>query len=96
MTREEAIKLAKTEWWKYTDAETIVAFQLYEEKLCMPFTDFHKAIEKVLGRPVFSHELAFVDRLRIEHKGGKPKPTFEEIVELIPEEKRLLLVIKDK
>ena len=94
--REQAIKLAKTEWWKHVDAETIVAFQLYEDMLCMNFSDFHEAVEKVLDRPVFTHEFAYPDKLREEHQGDRSKPTFEEIMDLIPEEKRLIAVMDDK
>ena len=47
-------------------AEEIVAFQLYEERLCMPFPLFHKAVEEALGRPVYTHEFAGVENLRQE------------------------------
>ena len=43
-----------------------MAFQLYEERLCMPFPLFHKAVEEALGRPVYTHEFAGVENLRQE------------------------------
>lgn len=58
MTREEAVKLADSKWYETKTAEEIVDFQLYEERLCMPFPLFHKAVEEALGRPVFTHEFA--------------------------------------
>ena len=66
MTREEAVKLAESKWYEKQTAEEIVAFQLYEERLCMPFPLFHKAAEEALGRPVFTHEFAGVEKLQKE------------------------------
>jgi hypothetical protein len=78
MDREEAIKLGKTEWWKEASPKQIVDFQLYEDRLCMPFSEYQKAIEKVLGRPVFTHEFAIPENLQREYEGKDPKPTLEE------------------
>ena len=91
MTREQAIKLAATGWWKDRTPEDIVGFQLFEELLCMDFGDFHQAVEKALGRPVFTHEFAFADDLRKEFLKDKPAPTFEEIIGLIPKDKLLVI-----
>jgi len=74
-------------------------FQLFEDRLCMPFAVFHEAMEKALERPVFTHEFALnYDGLCRELLGEQPAPTFEEIMDLIPAEKRVLLVLdaKDK
>lgn len=66
MTREEAVKMADSKWYELKTAEEIVKFQLYEERLCMPFSLFHKAIEEVLVRPVYTHEFACVKNLQKE------------------------------
>ena len=92
MTKEQAIELAKTGWWKTASPETIVSFQLFEERLCMDFPDFHEAVEKVLGRPVFTHEFVYSDNLKKEFLGEKPAPSMEEIINLIPEANRILVV----
>jgi hypothetical protein len=34
----------------------------YTGILAGPFTDFHEYAEEVLGRPVFVHEFAFIDK----------------------------------
>lgn len=94
LTKEEAIKLVETKWWEGADNYNIVKFQLFTDKLCMPFDVFHEAIESVLNRPVFTHEFAYVDDLRKEFLGEKQTPTFEEIINLIPKEKRLFIVVK--
>ena len=72
MEKEDAIKLAESGWWKDLPADVIVAFQLYERRLCMDFGDFHKAVEESLGRPVWTHEFADVEGLRAEFEGKRP------------------------
>ncbi len=92
LTQEEAIALSKTEFWKDMSLRERAEFQLFEDRLCMPFDVFHEAIEKTLGRPVMTHEFAFIDQIRREFLGQKPSPTFQEILELIPADKRVVLV----
>ena len=86
MELEEAVALYDSEFWKDMTYRERATFQLFEERLCMPFDVFHEAIEKTLGRPVFTHEFAF-DGIKKEFLGEKPAPTFEEIIGLIPEKK---------
>ena len=92
MTKNEAIKLAETEWWKGLPADVITGFQLFEELLCMPFGEFHKAVEQSLDRPVFTHEFAY-GHLQKEFLGTKEKMTLTEILQLIPENKRIVVVM---
>jgi hypothetical protein len=101
MTKEAAMTLAESRWWDSpnVDNETIVRFQLFEDKLCMDFSQFHRAIESVLGREVFTHEFAFVNEtngLKAEYLGGAEPPTFKEIMNLIPEDKRVLVVLDNE
>lgn len=91
LTQEQAIELAKSEVWKYWDFEQKVRFQLFQRRLCMPFDVFHEAIEKVLGRPVWTHEFINHDSMVLEYLGEKPAPTFDEICDMIPAEKRIIL-----
>ena len=49
-------------------------------------------MEAVLGRPVFTHEFAFKEKLQGELGGEKEAPTFEEILALIPEGKRVAVI----
>jgi len=88
MNKQQAIKLYKTKFWKDMTAESIVRFQLFEKKLCMPFGVFHEAVEKVLKRPVWTHEFGMNnDGLKKEFLGSKKPPTMKEIIGLIPEKK---------
>ena len=92
LTREQAIAFCDNKLYEGMTSRQIAEFQMEQDLLCMPFDVFHKAMEEILGRPVFTHEFAFRDSLRKELLGEKPSPTFEEIVNLIPEQKRVLII----
>ena len=93
LTYEQAVELVNSEWWKECSPEKIVEFQLFTVRLCMPFDLFHEAMEKVLDRPVWTHEFAFAEQLQAEFLKEKPAPSFQEILELIPEEKRVVICV---
>lgn len=93
LTKEEAIVLAETKWWEGASDEDIVRFQMFQDKLCMDWSRFRQAVEAVAGRPVWTHEFAFRDRLVAELYGDAPTPTLEEIIGLIPEEKRIIIAL---
>ncbi len=58
----------------------------------MPFPVFHEALEKAVGRPVWTHEFGLnLDGLKREMLGAAPAPTFEEIVALVPVEHRIII-----
>lgn len=95
LTKEEAIAFAESGVWKEWTNEQIVRFQLFQDKMCMPFSRFHEAIEDVLGMSIWTHEFAFIDEIKKEYLGVKAAPTFEEIINLIPEEKRLIIGIQE-
>lgn len=93
LTREEAIAFGESKVYEGWTDRQIAEFQMEQSKLCVPFDVFHRAIEKALGRPVFTHEFVFnYEELRKELYGEKEPPTFEEIIRLIPEEKRILII----
>ena len=94
MTKEQAIKLFESNFWEDMSQREIAEFQLLESRLCMPFDIFHKAIEEALGRPVYTHEFG-LDRegLIEEFYGARPRKTLEEIINMIPEEKRIVLIV---
>jgi len=91
LTQEQAIAMAKSNIWKTWSAEQVVRFQMFQHRLCMDFSHFHKCVEEVLGRPVFTHEFGFRDEMVKEYLGDKDAPTFEDIINLIPQEKRLII-----
>ena len=71
MIKGQAIELCNSGWWKEKTAREIVEFQLYENKLCMPFDEFHKAITEALGRSVWTHEFADQKGLQAEYEGKR-------------------------
>jgi hypothetical protein len=93
LTKEQAIAFYDNKLYENMTLKQRAEFQLEQDRLCMPFDIFHEAIEKTLDRPVFTHEFAFRDELRKELYGKKESPTFEEIIELIPKEKRALIML---
>lgn len=92
MTEQEAIELAKSGFWQDMDHETRFRFQINEQRLCMPFDVFQQAAEETLGRSVWTHEFAKPELLWKEYAGERSRPTMQEIIDMIPTEKRLLIV----
>lgn len=85
LTKEQAITLWESKFWETMSYREKATFQLFEPLLCMPFGIFHEAIEKTLGRPVFTHEFALnLNGLKDELLGNRTAPTLEEIINLIP------------
>ena len=92
MNKDQALALVATKWWEGKSARSICMFQLFEERLCMPFDLFHKAVEDALGRPVWTHEFANQDALQKQLMGELPAPTMQEIFDMIPEAKRIIVI----
>ena len=95
LTKEQALKIYNSGAWKTWSDEQIVRLQLYQDRLCVDFGRFHEAVEKVLGRGVWTHEFAFPQSLRDEYEQKKPAPTFEEIFGLLPPEKTILVIASE-
>lgn len=92
MTKEQAIALADSGWWEALSHEERALFQMFEPLLCMPFAVFHEAVEKTLSRPVFTHEFGMnADGLKKELLGEKAPPSMEDILNMIPADKRLIV-----
>lgn len=90
--KEKAVELAESHWWELCDHREIAEFQLFTVELCCPFPVFHEAVEKSLGRPVFSHEFGLdYDGIVKEFLGEREAPTLSEVLDLIPEEKRFIV-----
>jgi hypothetical protein len=90
--REKAIALADSHWWELCTAREAAEFQLFTAEPCMPFWEFHRVLTESLGRPVWTHELGLnYDGIVAEFLGERPAPTMEEIIGLIPPEKRVIV-----
>lgn len=88
----KALELYDTKWWVGQPARDVATFQLFTAELCMPFGDFHAAIEEALGRPIQTIEFAFnFQGIAAELLGEKEAPTMQEVMNLIPEDKRIIV-----
>jgi len=93
LTKEKAIELYNSKFWENMTHRERAVFQMNEPRLCMPFEVFHEAMEKAIGRPVFTHEFGLnYDGLFNELMNGAPVPSFEDVMNLIPAEKRVIVV----
>ena len=94
LTREQAIAFSQSKIWESWTDEQIVRLQLFQEKLCVPFNRFHEAITNVLNRDVYTHEFGLnYEGIVMEYLGVKDPPTLDEIIRLIPEDKRIVIGI---
>jgi hypothetical protein len=90
--KENAIELYNSNWWEGLSYREIAGVQLFTTELCCPFDIFHEAVQKSLGRPVFTHEFGLnYQGICKEFLGEKEPPTMEEIISLIPEQKRIVI-----
>lgn len=99
MTREEAIAIAESGEWQEWSSERIVSTFLFQGgRLFLPLDDLYEALEKAFGRPVYTHELmeSNIDNLIDEFSKDREPPTQEEIIELIPEEKRIVIDLSEE
>jgi hypothetical protein len=95
LTKDQAIAFYHSNVWLDWDAERIVRFQLFQKKLCMPLGVFYKAITEVLGRPIYSHEFAFRDAIVEEYLGVRPMPSLQEVLNLAPAYKCIVVGMDD-
>jgi hypothetical protein len=90
--KEKAIQLYNSNWWEGLSYREIAEFQLFTTELCCPFDVFHEAVEKSLGRPVFTHEFGLnYQGICKEFLGEKESPTMDEILNLIPQENLIVI-----
>jgi len=92
ISEKQVIRLYESKFWKKLTREQIAKFQLFEDRLCVPFDIFHAALEKTLGRPIWTQEFALNRKgLMKELMQGATPPTFQEIMEMIPVNKRIIV-----
>jgi len=89
----QAIALRNSNWWQSMESKDIVKFQLFIGELSMPFNILHTLTEAVLGRPIYPYEFGPDGRLQQEFLDlfSEPMPSFDELVLLLPDNKKALL-----
>jgi len=94
LTTEQAIAYHDSGAWKKLTAYQRASWQLGQDCLCMPFDVFHKAMKDALGRPVWTHEFGLNrEGLKAELENRAPRPTFDDVMNLIPTEKLIILEV---
>jgi hypothetical protein len=71
LTKDQAIVMFESKEYESWSARQIVEFQLFQSRLCMPFSVFQGAVESVFGRPVLTHEFSNKGKLQDEFKNLK-------------------------
>lgn len=92
LTREQAVALYDSGFWRYLNLEERAYFQLSEYRLCMPFPVFQEALEVCLQRQVAAGEYLRPKLLLRELSEGRPPKAKEQVLELVPPNERPLLV----
>lgn len=77
---------------KMTGEERLAEFNRWGDTLEISFTQFHKRINQIFGRGVFTHEMVIsnMTNLRTELLLGI-HPSMDDIIEMIPVEKRIII-----
>lgn len=83
-SREEAIDMGSSRRWEALTLPERGLLQLRQDLLCMDMPAFYEGIAALLGRPVYTHELAKPDLLWEEYLGLREKPSFADIVGKLP------------
>lgn len=92
LTEEQSKAFAENGDWEQLSLKERAEFQLYQNRLAMPFGEFHAATEHALGRPVYTHEFADPQSLRDELIGIVGQPSFAEILGKLPAGKPVLVI----
>lgn len=64
-------KYGNNRWWDADDLRILAYYQLQEEILMVPFAEFHKGVEQLLGRPVWTHEFGSIGILDLIEESEK-------------------------
>ena len=91
LTRQQATALYESSFWESLAYVERARFQLSEDRLCMPFDVFLDAVERSLGRAVTVGEFLDSKSLLSEITGERRPLGIDELLELVPEKKRVLL-----
>ena len=75
-----------------TSQERVKEMKLWKGSLEIPFSMLHERIEALLGRSVWTHEMGLNWEDLVVEAGTREHPNIASILDLIPEEKRLVVV----
>lgn len=91
LTKEQAIELGNSKWWRYVNNASIAAFQLTQETLCCPILVYKDALSRTLGRNVYTHELVEPELLIREMNREIKTPSVDEIIAMLTYDKTAVI-----
>jgi hypothetical protein len=94
LNEQEAYSFAKNGVWKKLNDLERAWFQLYQTRLAMPISEYHRCMEILLDRPVYNYELYDQEPLKAEVI-TKQKPTFQQVFSKIPRDKIIMVIETD-
>ena len=80
MSENEAIAVAKTQWWIDIGIVKAAWLQLHQRRPCMPPAEFHKGVELLLGRSVLIDEILSNQQALINEVLAGNSPSLHEIM----------------
>ncbi len=90
--KQNAIAMAESGWWEGMNVKKAAMIAITTQELCCPVSVFFRLLSDALNRPVYTHEMVWgYKNLYLELIGEKDPPNLEEIINLIPEEKRIVI-----
>ena len=96
MTKEQAISFHDSGAWKHLGFRARAELGMSQQLLCMPFSVLHEALEKTIGRPVYTHEFGINwQGLYDEVFNEGESPSLKEIIEMLPGKEAGMIVIDD-
>ena len=73
LSKDEASALYDSGWWKDKTPQEILDVQLFERRLIMPFCEFQKAVEDVLGENLATYAFADAGALQRMYTAAKAR-----------------------
>jgi hypothetical protein len=87
---EQPIKPTRTDLMSGDDRA--IEMEKLGGKLSIPFDLVHVRIEQLVGRGVYTHEMGLNWKGLVEESRERNHPTIEQIIDLIPAEKRIIII----
>lgn len=92
MSKETAVAIHDSGAWRKLGIVERAKLQLQQPRLCMPFSEFHKAVEQSIGRPVWTHEFIEPKSLLAEIEPCNKRATLADVLGKLPTDKTVVCV----
>ena len=92
LTKEQALEFNDSKKYEAMSDREKAEFQIMQDRLCMPFSVFHEAVTKTIGRDVYTHEFGLNrEGIQAEIFDRKEAPSLEDIISLLPADKTIVV-----